>query len=110
MIKRLLASDGVLAVCSFRDDGAHLEGYGFMPDEMLRALTGFAHEYKRIVQGNQDQLSMFTQMRGWTPPAGWIVRGKLLTVCSVANMVCVVENAEAHLNSIMRELQELARS
>ncbi|WP_256857638.1 DUF2173 family protein [Solemya velum gill symbiont] len=70
MIKRLLASDGVLAVCSFRDDGAHLEGYGFMPDEMLRALTGFAHEYKRIVQGNQDQLSMFTQMRGWTPPGG----------------------------------------
>lgn len=53
---------------------------------------------------------MFTQMRGWTPPGGWIVRGKLLTVCSVANLVCVVENAEGHLNTIMRELQELARS
>ncbi|WP_268260600.1 hypothetical protein [Solemya velum gill symbiont] len=31
-------------------------------------------------------------------------------MCSVANLVCVVENAEGHLNTIMRELQELARS
>ena len=110
MIKRLLASDGVMAVCSFRDDGAFIEGYGLMPDEQLMALAKFAHDYKRIVQGNQDQLSMFTQIRGWTPPLGWIVRGKGLSVCSVANLVCVVENAEGHINSIMRELQDVARS
>lgn len=109
MIKRLLATDGVIAVCSFRDDGQFIEGYGLMPLEQLRALAAFAHEYKRIVQGNQDQLSMFTQIRGWTPPLGWIVRGKALTVCSVANMVCVVENANGHLGAIMRELQDMAR-
>ena len=110
MIKRLLASDGVMAVCSFRDDGAFIEGYGLMPDEQLVELARFAHDYKRIVQGNQDQLSMFTQLRGWTPPLGWIVRGKGLSVCSVANLVCVVENADGHLGTIMRELQDVARS
>jgi len=110
VIKRLLATDGVMAVCSFRDDGQFVEGYGLMPDAQLRSLASFAHEYKRIVQGHQDQLSMFTQIRGWTPPLGWIVRGQGLSVCSVANMVCVVENAAGHLGTIMRELQDMARS
>jgi len=28
MIKQLLAVDGVMAICHFRDDGALVEGYG----------------------------------------------------------------------------------
>ncbi len=71
MIKRLLAVDGVLAICQFRDDGEFVDGYGLIPqDEMVR-LSRFAHDYKRLIQGNTDQLSMFTQMPGWTPPRGW---------------------------------------
>lgn len=110
MIKRLLALDGVSAVCQFRDDGAFVEGYGLMPDEELQALAHFAHDYKRIVQGNADQLSMFTDIRGWTPPGGWIVRGADRSVCSVANFVCVVDNSESNLDGIMNELGEVARS
>jgi roadblock/LC7 domain-containing protein len=109
MIRRLLALDGVTAVCQFRDDGAFVEGHGLMPDEQLRALAHFAHDYKRIVQGNADQLSMFTGVKGWTPPGGWIVRGAGMTVCSIANLVCVVENAEAQLDRVMGELHELSR-
>jgi len=109
MIKRLLALDGVSAVCQFRDDGAFVEGYGLMPDEDLQALAHFAHDYKRIVQGNADQLSMFTDVRGWTPPGGWIVRGEGRSVCSVANFVCVVENGEVDLDKVMGELGEVAR-
>jgi roadblock/LC7 domain-containing protein len=109
VIRRLLALDGVTAVCLFRDDGSFVEGYGLMPDEQLRALARFAHDYKRIVQGNADQLSMFSGVKGWTPPGGWIVRGMAMTVCSIANLVCVVENAEAQLNQVMEELRELSR-
>ena len=109
MIRRLLALDGVTAVCLFRDDGSFVEGYGLMPDEQLQALARFAHDYKRIVQGNADQLSMFSGVKGWTPPGGWIVRGMAMTVCSIANLVCVVENAEAQLNQVMEELRELSR-
>ena len=72
MLKRLLALDGVNAICQFRDDGAFVEGYGVIGQEEMEGLARFALEYKRIVQGNADQLSMFTQMRGWTPPRGWI--------------------------------------
>lgn len=109
MIKRLLALDGVTAVCQFRDDGAFVEGYGLLGEEQMRRLAKFAHDYKRIVQGNADQLSMFTQVRGWTPPGGWMVRSASLSVCSVGNLVCLVTNAEGSVSEIMGELRDASR-
>jgi roadblock/LC7 domain-containing protein len=109
MIKRLLALDGVLVVCNFRDDGELVEGYGMLEEEMMRRLAKFAHDYKRMVQGNTDQFSMFTQLPGWAPPGGWNVRGDKTTVCSVGNLVCFIDNAEASLNEVMREMAEVSR-
>jgi len=106
LIKQMLAVDGVMAVCRFRDDGAFVEGHGLMQEAELEALAHFAHEYKRIVQGNADQLSMFTGLPGWTPPNGWIVRGAQMTVCSVANLVCTVENGDSNLSEVMETLIE----
>ncbi len=106
MIKRLLAIDGVMAVASFRDDGAYVEGYGMLPDEQLQQLAHFAHDYKRIVQGNADQLSMFTALKGWTPPGGWVVRGQGMCVCSVANLVCIAQNDEANVTQLLQEMRE----
>lgn len=103
MIRQLMILDGVMAVASFRDDGELVDGLG-MQDRELAGLARFAHDYKRIVQGNADQLAMFTQVRGWTPPTGWIVRGTELSVCSVGNVVCLVEGT-ARLNEIMQELR-----
>lgn len=108
MIKRLLALDGVMAVAAFRDDGAFVEGYGMLPDEQLKSLAHFAHDYKRIVQGNADQLSMFTQLNGWTPPGGWVVRGQGMSVCSVANLVCIMENGEGNVSQVMTDLAQAA--
>lgn len=108
MLKRLLALDGVMAVCHFRDDGQLVEGYGMGDEAMLSRLAMFAHDYKRMVQGNADQLAMFTQMNGWTPPGGWIVRGQVLCVCSIANLVCVVDQRETGLNPVMDALKEAA--
>lgn len=106
MIKQMLAIDGVMAVCRFRDDGAFVEGYGVLPETELVALAQFAHDYKRMVQGNADQLSMFTGIGGWTPPSGWIVRGAQMAVCSVANLVCTVENGDSDLTEVMENLIE----
>ncbi len=108
MIKQLLALDGVMAICLFRDDGLFLEGYGMLPEDQLAGLAKFAHDYKRIVQGNADQLSMFTQMNGWTPPGGWIVRGPQLSVCGTGNLVCVLQNNEGSLNEVMQALATAA--
>jgi roadblock/LC7 domain-containing protein len=108
MIKRMLAVDGVNAICQFRDDGSFVDGYGLLPEEHMVGLAKFAHDYKRIVQGNADQLSMFTQMNGWTPPGGWIVRGRAMSVCSIGNLVCLVENAEGSLKEVMTELKDVS--
>jgi len=108
MIKRILALDGVQVICHFRDDGELVEGYGMMEEQQLAGLARFAHDYKRIVQGNTDQLSMFTQMDGWTPPGAWIVRSDHISVLSIANLVCLIDNSEASLNEVMQELNTLA--
>jgi roadblock/LC7 domain-containing protein len=109
MIRQLLALDGVLVICHFRDDGALVEGYGLMGEDMMQRLAKFAHDYKRMVQGNIDQFSMFTQLPGWAPPRGWNVRGAKNTVCSVGNLVCFIDNAEASLNEVMRELTDASQ-
>ncbi len=108
MIKRLLALDGVLAISQFRDDGSFVDGYGLLPPTEIRSLAHFAHDYKRIVQGNADQLAMFTQVNGWTPPRGWVVRGSGMSVCSVGNLVCIVDNSEGNVNDVMHALREAA--
>lgn len=108
MIRRLLAIDGVQAICLFRDDGSLLEGYGMLDDSDMTRLAHFALEYKRMVQANVDQLSMFTQVRGWTSPRGWIVRGGGASVCSVGNLVCLVDNRDTSLNTVMSELRDAA--
>lgn len=105
MLKRLLALDGVMAVCKFRDDGSFVEGYGMLEQQHMEGLAKFALEYKRLVQSNADQLSMFTQLNGWTPPGGWMVRSQQSTVCSVGNLVCLVDNNEASVNEVIGAMQ-----
>ncbi len=108
MLKRLLALDGVQAVVKFRDNGEFLEGYGRLDEASMHNLSHFALGYKRITQGNADQLSMFTQMRGWTPPKGWVVRGQSVAVCSIGNIVCFVSNTQGSLTEVLRELEDIA--
>jgi len=100
--------DGVTAVCRFRDDGVVMEAESLMSPELTGRLAKFAQWYRRIVSGNTDLLSLFSQMNGWSPSQGWIVRGDTMTVCSAGNLVCLFENAQGSLNEIMRALRETA--
>ncbi|HEY9100406.1 MAG TPA: DUF2173 family protein [Thiobacillus sp.] len=107
-LKRILVLDGVTAVCRFRDDGALMEAEGMLSQELMERLAKFAQWYRRMVSSNTDLLSLFSQMRGWSPSQGWIVQGASVTVCSVGNMVCLVENTQASLNELMKVLGEAA--
>ena len=90
------------------EDHTTPEGYGMLDEKGLEMLVSFAHDYKRITQANADQLSMFTQVFGWTPPSGWIVRGDKMSVCSMANLVCLIDDSEASLNEVLNELKDLS--
>lgn len=107
-LKKILVLDGVTAVCRFRDDGVVMEAEGILSQELMERLAKFAQWYRRMVSSNTDLLSLFSQMRGWSPSQGWIVQGETMTVCSVGNMVCLVENAQGSLNLLMKALGEAA--
>ncbi|MHB1353857.1 MAG: DUF2173 family protein [Thiobacillus sp.] len=107
-LKKILVLDGVTTVCRFRDDGVLMEAEGRLAPDLMARLAKFAQWYRRMVSGNTDLLSLFSQMRGWSPSQGWIVRGAVTTVCSVGNTVCLVDNAEASLNRVMQALAEAA--
>ena len=107
-LRKILVLDGVTAVCRFRDDGAIMEAEGMLPPDLMARLAKFAQWYRRMVSVNTDLLSLFTQMRGWSPSQGWIVQGAAMTVCSAGNMVCMFENAQGSLNDVMQALREAA--
>ncbi|MBT9568753.1 MAG: DUF2173 family protein [Thiobacillus sp.] len=107
-LRKILVLDGVTAVCRFRDDGVVMEAEGVLSRELMERMAKFSQWYRRMVSGNTDVLSLFSQMRGWSPSQGWIVQGASTTVCSVGNMVCMVDNAQGSLNEIMRALGETA--
>jgi roadblock/LC7 domain-containing protein len=107
-LRKILVLDGVTAVCRFRDDGVLMEAEGLLSQELMDRLAKFAQWYRRLVSSNIDLLSLFSQMRGWSPSQGWIVQGAAMTVCSVGNMVCLFDNAQGSVNEIMRALKETA--
>ncbi len=108
-LRKILVLDGVTAVCRFRDDGVVMEAEGMLPPDLMERLAKFAQWYRRMVSSNTDLLSLFSQMRGWSPSQGWIVRGANMTVCSVGNTVCMVDNSQGSLNQIMQALDEASR-
>jgi roadblock/LC7 domain-containing protein len=107
-LRKILVLDGVTAVCRFRDDGVLMEAEGMLPQDMMARLAMFAQWYRRMVSSNTDLLSLFSQMRGWSPSQGWIVKGASMTVCGVGNTVCMVDNAQGSLNQLMHALREAA--
>jgi roadblock/LC7 domain-containing protein len=109
-LRKILVLDGVTAVCRFRDDGVLMEAEGMLSQDLMERLAKFAQWYRRMVSSNTDVLSLFSQMRGWSPSQGWIVQGDAMTVCSSGNMVCLFENALGSLNEVMQALTEAAHN
>jgi roadblock/LC7 domain-containing protein len=107
-LKKILVLDGVTTVCRFRDDGVIMEAEGMLSPDLMQRMARFAQRYRRLVSGNTDVLSLFSQMRGWSPSQGWVVRGAATTMCSIGNVVCMVDNATGSLNQIMQALGDAA--
>lgn len=105
MLKQLLDIKGVQAVAHFREEsGEPWQVHGELSEADANRLTRLAHDFKRMTQGHADQLALFVNQPGWTPANGWIVHGDQRTVCGVASMVAVVDNAEGNLTEVMKGL------
>ncbi len=108
MLRRLLVLDGVVAVCRFQDDGTVIDSAGLISEDMMANLARFALWYRRMISGNCDVFSLFSQMNGWTPARGWVVKGAQMSVLSIANIVAMVENKDAAVNAVLAALDEAA--
>jgi len=108
MIQRMLVHEDVIAICRYRDDGTLQEGYGMMDADAMERLARFARDYHQMLQANADQLSMFSEMPGWTPTRGWMVFGDANTVLGYSNLACVTTNTHPAVNALIDELTELA--
>lgn len=105
MLKQLLDLKGVQAVAHFREEtGEPWQVEGQLSGEDARRLTRLAVDFKEMTQGHADQLALFVNQPGWTPPNGWIVHGDTRTVCGVASIVAVVDSQEANLTEVMRAM------
>lgn len=109
MLRRLLVLDGVVAVCRFQDDGTVVDSAGLIAEDRMAKLARFALWYRRMISGNCDVFSLFSQMNGWTPARGWVVKGAQMSVLSVANIVVMVENKDSAFNAVLAALDEAAR-
>ncbi|KAB2928265.1 MAG: DUF2173 family protein [Candidatus Contendobacter sp.] len=105
----LLAKPGVVAAgeYAYRGDrfsyrGALTEEYARMASVMCRATT----------MGANMESAMLEALRpgsGLHPPRGWLVHGPGHTLCVMANVFCLLDNAQASINDIVGFLrQELA--
>lgn len=108
MIRRLLVHEQVTAVCRYRDDGSMEEGYGFIEAADLQRLARFARDYHQMLAANADQLSMFSEMPGWTPTRGWMVFSQGNTVIGYGNLACVVVGDDPPINALSDEMHRLA--
>ncbi len=100
-ITYLLAQPGVIAAgeYAYRGDrfsyrGALTEDYARMASIMCRATT----------MGVNMEGAMLESARsgnGLHPARGWLVRGPGHTVCVMANVFCLIDNATVSLNDIV---------
>ena len=102
----LLEIERVLAALRFLDDGTLLDAVGEI-DELHSALAAeLCHANGRIMHQGSDILAIISGMPGW-PPRGWVMIGDELSVCTIANMVCFVNNRAASFNETLHRLSEL---
>ena len=106
IISDLMTRPGVIAAgeYAYRGDrfsyrGALSEEHARMASIMCRATTLSASMESRMLEAFQPD-------NGLQPPRGWMVHGADHTVCVIANVFCLLDNAKASINdtiSFMRQ-------
>jgi roadblock/LC7 domain-containing protein len=101
IVTDLLARPGVIAAgeYAYRGDrfsyrGALSEEHARMASIMCRATTMGANMEGRMLEVFQPRSGLF-------PPRGWVVHGPDYTVCVMANVFCMLDNAKGSINDMI---------
>lgn len=113
MLKSMLEIPGVIALVQYKDGPTAdlMEAHGSLEGADFKHLARFASDHKRMTQGMIDVFALFSPSSlsiDWTPIGGWVVRGKSRSVCGWAGLVCLIDNEQASLNQVLKQLSEVA--
>lgn len=104
----LLEIKGVLAALRFLDDGTLLDAVGELDEQHTALAAELCYANGRIMHQGSDVLANISGVPGW-PPRGWMMIGNDFSVCTIANVVCFVNNSETSFNEILNLISRLER-
>ena len=102
----LLDIQGVVAALRFYDDGTLMEAAGEIDPLHTELAAELCYATGRILHHSSDVLTTISGKAGW-PPRGWMMMGDGLSICTIANVVCFVENSAVSFNQTLKALSEL---
>lgn len=107
-LERIIAVNGVVAVLRFNDDGSIGECIGNLDESQAHLAAQLSYANFRISLQNSDVLTTMFGATGWSP-RGWFMLGNTLSVCTVGNVVCFVNNSGTSFNTVVQALNALGR-
>jgi roadblock/LC7 domain-containing protein len=101
IVKQLMSIPGVIAAGEYAYRGDRYTYEGALTDEFARMASILCRGNTLSVNMHSEIIDSFAENCGFRPIQGWIVRGAQVTVCTVGNYFCFIENRDELLNDVM---------
>ncbi|MBE2294945.1 MAG: DUF2173 family protein [Phycisphaerales bacterium] len=101
IVTDLLAKPGVVAAGEYAYRGDRFSYRGALSEEHARMASIMCRATTMGVNMEGRMLEVFQPHSGLHPPRGWVVRSSDYTVCVMANVFCLLDNAQSSINDII---------
>lgn len=101
IVSDLLARPGVVAAGEYAYRGDRFSYRGALTEEHARMASIMCRATTMGVNMEGRMLEAFQPRSGLQPPRGWVVHGPDYTVCVMANVFCMLDNAQCSINDIV---------
>lgn len=101
IVSDLLARPGVVAAGEYAYRGDRFSYCGALTEEHARMASIMCRATTMGVNMEGRMLEAFQPRSGLQPPRGWVVHGPDYTVCVMANVFCMLDNAQGSINDIV---------
>ncbi len=98
IISDLMTRPGVIAAGEYAYRGDRFSYRGALSDEHARMASIMCRATTMSASMESRMLEAFQPDNGLQPPRGWMVHGPDNTVCVIANVFCLLDNAKGSIN------------
>lgn len=101
IVTDLLTKPGVIAAGEYAYRGDRFSYRGALSEEHARMASIMCRATTMGVNMEGRMLEAFQPRSGLSPPRGWVVHGPDYTVCVMANVFCMLDNAQGSINDMI---------